>query len=297
VGIHNVGGNWKKMKNKISTVKNPLTVIAIFAGTAEISGTAILPLLEAQSQQTYIWFLMLFPLILIVFFFLTLNWNHKVLYAPSDFANEDNFVNILKKPTIQETISKIEEGLEEGSDENDDSETVSTSENGSESDSPDKSIISTKENRNKDATHVRNIQQQIMQETQLAELLVLNKLEQELKSPIQREMMMKIGNTQVIFDGVVQVGSYLTGIEVKYMRRRNAFNSSMWRNMTDKFERLYQSLSDSQKKQFSIIFAVVTDESADDIQPQLENRMRDLSFPVQIRIYDFDQLRNESVHK
>lgn len=57
------------MRNKISTVKNPLTVIAIFAGTAEISGTAILPLLEIESQQIYIWFLMLFPLILILFSF------------------------------------------------------------------------------------------------------------------------------------------------------------------------------------------------------------------------------------
>ncbi len=74
-----------------------MTVIAIFAGTAEISGTAILPLLEIESQQIYIWFLMLFPLILILFFFLTLNSNHKVLYAPSDFSNEDNFVHILKK--------------------------------------------------------------------------------------------------------------------------------------------------------------------------------------------------------
>lgn len=281
------------MKNKISTVKNPLTVIAIFAGTAEISGTAILPLLEAQSQQTYIWFLMLFPLILIVFFFLTLNWNHKVLYAPSDFTNEDNFVNILKKPSIQETIINIKEGLEEGCDENDEPET----EKNTKKNSTRNSTISTKEKRNNDATFVRDIQRQRMQEAQLAELLVLNKLEQELKSPIQREMMMKIGNTQFIFDGVVQIGSSLTGIEVKYMRRKNTLNSSMWHNMTDRFERLYHSLSDSQKKSFSIIFAVITDENADDIKPLLEKRMSDLSFPVQIRVYDFDQLRNESVHK
>lgn len=285
------------MENKISTVKNPLTVIAIFAGTAEISGTAILPLLEAQSQQTYIWFLMLFPFILIVFFFLTLNWNHKVLYAPSDFTNEDNFVNILKKPSIQETISNIAEGLEEGGDENEEPEVESKSESSNNDDDSDSKTVSTKEERNEDATLVRNIQRQRMQEAQLAELLVLNKLEQELKSPIQREMMMKIGNTQVIFDGVAQIGSNLTGIEVKYIRRRNTLNSSMWRNMTDRFERLYQSLSNSQKESFSIIFAVVTDENANEIKPLLVNRMSDLSFPVEVRVYDFDQLRNESVHK
>lgn len=91
------------------TVKNPLTVIAIFAGTAEISGTAILPLLEAGAQSTYIWFLMLFPFTLIALFFITLNWNHKVLYAPSDFKDEDHFVNILQKASLKDQIEELGE--------------------------------------------------------------------------------------------------------------------------------------------------------------------------------------------
>uniref|UniRef100_A0A486XJL6 Uncharacterized protein n=1 Tax=Rheinheimera sp. BAL341 TaxID=1708203 RepID=A0A486XJL6_9GAMM len=81
------------MPKQISTIKNPLTVIAIFAGIAEVSGSAVLPFISEANQQTYIWFLMLFPFALITLFFMVLNWNHKVLYAPSDFEDEDHFVS------------------------------------------------------------------------------------------------------------------------------------------------------------------------------------------------------------
>jgi hypothetical protein len=77
------------MLEKIAPVRNPLTIIAIFAGIAEISGTAILPFIAAENQGTYIWFLMLFPAALVILFFGTLNFNHRKLHAPSDFQNEE----------------------------------------------------------------------------------------------------------------------------------------------------------------------------------------------------------------
>jgi hypothetical protein len=80
------------MLEKIGPVKNPLTIIAIFAGIAEVSGTIVLPFLADSNQSIFIWFLMLFPSALVILFFWTLNCNHKVLYAPSDYANQDHFV-------------------------------------------------------------------------------------------------------------------------------------------------------------------------------------------------------------
>ncbi|EOI5913245.1 hypothetical protein K5E59_000897 [Enterobacter hormaechei] len=78
----------------ISHIKNPLTIIGIFAGIVEISANVILPLLNDENQTTYMWFLMIFPTLLVAIFFAILNWNHVVLYAPSDYKDEDNFVNI-----------------------------------------------------------------------------------------------------------------------------------------------------------------------------------------------------------
>lgn len=76
----------------ISHIKNPLTIIGIFAGIVEISANLVLPWLEPVSQNTYMWFLMLFPAGLVVIFFLTLNFNHVVLYAPSDYNDDKGFM-------------------------------------------------------------------------------------------------------------------------------------------------------------------------------------------------------------
>ena len=78
------------------TIKNPLTIIAIFAGLAEVSGTAVLPSISASNQIHFINFLIAFPILLVVLFFITLNFNYKVLYAPSDFEDQSHFIRILQ---------------------------------------------------------------------------------------------------------------------------------------------------------------------------------------------------------
>ncbi|MFG0353547.1 hypothetical protein ACF8LD_04875 [Pseudomonas sp. zbq_5] len=82
------------MPKDIGHIKNPLTVIAIFAGIAETSGTIVLPLLDANVQGTFVWFLMLFPCLLIAMFFGVLYMKHHVLYAPSDFQEDKSFVDM-----------------------------------------------------------------------------------------------------------------------------------------------------------------------------------------------------------
>ena len=91
---------------KVGAIKNPLTIIAIFAGIAEISGTLVLPHISSENQYLYIWFLMSFPSVLVVIFFLTLNFNHRVLYAPSDFRDEKDFLSLMKKASIAEVFEK-----------------------------------------------------------------------------------------------------------------------------------------------------------------------------------------------
>ena len=83
------------MVEKIRAIRNPLTVIGIFAALAEIAPTTALKLVAPDSQGVFIWFVMLFPVFLVGCFFLTRNFNPKVLYAPSDFRREENFLNIL----------------------------------------------------------------------------------------------------------------------------------------------------------------------------------------------------------
>lgn len=82
------------MPKEMGHVKNPLTVIAIFAGIAETSGAAILPFLDKDIQGTFVWFLMFFPCLLIALFFGVLYKKHHVLYAPSDYKEDKSFVDL-----------------------------------------------------------------------------------------------------------------------------------------------------------------------------------------------------------
>lgn len=77
---------------KTTKISNPLTIIGIFAGLAEVAGTVVLPFVDGDLQKIFIWYVIGFPVMLVVLFFVTLNWNHKVLYAPSDFKEDKSWL-------------------------------------------------------------------------------------------------------------------------------------------------------------------------------------------------------------
>jgi len=86
----------------MTRITNPLTVIGIFATLAEVAGTIVLPSLPEVLQSYFLIYVIGFPILLVALFFLTLNFNRKALYAPSDFSNEDNFMRLLL--TVQQNL-------------------------------------------------------------------------------------------------------------------------------------------------------------------------------------------------
>lgn len=101
------------MIEKMRAVSNPLTIIAIFAALAEVAGTVVLALVDASIQSIFVWFVMLFPILIVLLFFLTLNFNPKVLYAPSDFRDEENFLQtMLGAKRIERDLQEIDLQIE-----------------------------------------------------------------------------------------------------------------------------------------------------------------------------------------
>lgn len=105
-------------------IKNPLTIIGLFAGIAEVAGTVVLPFISRELQVIFIWYVMLFPIFLVILFFINLNKNPKVLYAPSDFDDEANFMKLLMaaetalddtinaNPTLEKELKAVEKFIE-----------------------------------------------------------------------------------------------------------------------------------------------------------------------------------------
>jgi hypothetical protein len=90
-------------------IRNPLTVIGVFAGVAEICGTVVLPRLDPELQCVFVWFVMGFPVLLVAAFFLTLNLNPRCLYAPSDYRDESIFSEMMSgQPRVTASERKNE---------------------------------------------------------------------------------------------------------------------------------------------------------------------------------------------
>ena len=267
------------MVEKIGTIRNPLTIIAIFAAIAEISGTAVLPFITDGNQGTYVWFLMIFPLLLIVLFFVTLNFNHKVLYAPSDFKNEENFFKSLSNATPTEKAEKLRNEVREI-----ENEPVPES----------KEAVSILPERS--AVAIATIaQRDIRGRYLLAEELVLNKLSKEFGQSVRRDVRFATPGRAFIFDGVVMNDEKVTAIEVKYFRSA--------RTITPRFREVFHSilgaaeqLPDSVRNNFTLILAVATDAPSSD-HDELVKRLQSLigitPFPVEVRVFSLEELEKE----
>lgn len=261
------------MIEKIGTIKNPLTIIAIFAAIAEISGTVVLPFIGEAYQGIYIWFLMIFPIVLVVDFFLTLNFNHKVLYAPSDYKDESNFVKSLPVATFIEKTKKTKEELRE----------IEQSDSGNEL----RSAPADKEN--------KNIYRSLVRSYILAEKLIFQKLQPEFTSEILRDVKAGGGDDRsgYIFDGMVTENNRTTIIEVKFVRRE------MIHRLEDTINRIQgsvRSLPSSVKNNVKLILAVATDQKSMNME-KLHNQIARLesraTIPLEVRLYSLEDLESE----
>jgi DNA-binding transcriptional ArsR family regulator len=90
-------------------VSNPLTVVAIFSGLAEAFATIALVNVPLEIQQIFVYFVMVFPILIVLLFFAVLNWNSTVLYAPGDFDDEAMYLELirLKSSLKSEIIEKL----------------------------------------------------------------------------------------------------------------------------------------------------------------------------------------------
>lgn len=95
------------MVTKHGWVRNPLSVIAIFAGVAEVCGAAVLPQLDGEAQAKFMLFVMFFPCALVGLFFYILWFKAKVLYAPADYKDDANYMaaNGLAKYSVDGKIA------------------------------------------------------------------------------------------------------------------------------------------------------------------------------------------------
>lgn len=104
------------MIEKMPKVSNPLTIIAIFAGLAEVAMTVTVGLLDGWNQTIFMWFAAAFPIGIAIGFFTVLIRKPALLYAPSDWQDERNAFRSYHNETelvtdVQELLSTMSDRL------------------------------------------------------------------------------------------------------------------------------------------------------------------------------------------
>jgi hypothetical protein len=90
----------------IEKAKTPLSIIAIFAILAEIAMTYALGQVDKSLQPQFLWFVMGFPVLLLLLFFYTLYTKPAVLFAPSDYEKDTNYLASINQKKEIDDISK-----------------------------------------------------------------------------------------------------------------------------------------------------------------------------------------------
>ena len=279
------------MVEKIGHIKNPLTVIAVFAAVAEISGTGILPFIESENQGVYIWFLMFFPLFLVGMFFLTLNFNHKVLYAPSDYKDENNFLEPFVKATKQEKENKVKEEIEDVED-----MSLIMSEGGGHFCHSQSELCSDSSKDNENYLSKEKSNSLLMENVLLAEKLSIKKLSEETGLKFKTNLMFDaFGGRKIIFDGVAIEKDKFHAVEVKLMKGGRVSLSIINKVLLDS-EIMANQIKGMDSKEFIVHFVVVIDGprvDLEDVKNYVRHYMRRSNVNIEMYAITLDDLRGD----
>lgn len=286
------GTGERRVLEKMPHVKNPLSVVALFAGLAEVSGTVALPFLGPEVQAVFVWFLMAFPTLLVLLFFATLNWNHTVLYAPSDFKDENNFTSLTKASPVAVEIKAqgelVEAVLEDGTPPSETGHPV-----------PDKSGLTVADNSLTDEQPSRTSKiwekRQIRNRTKLAVEMTISRLEAERNVEFLRNMS-PASEPALVFDAVAFGSNGVTVVEVKYTVQ-GAYPGIIIDQILQRVELHSEDLLGEGKSPsaLTLILVFVTgNDVTDDGMTQLTNRAyhlgRRYSFKLEVLTFKYNEL-------
>jgi hypothetical protein len=250
--------------------RNPLGIIALFIvlvyGIAALVFGLSSQHLEAAHKTLLIWFLIIFPVIVLSVFAWLVSKHHTKLYSPSDFREDQAFLQILN---IQDHRRRLDDEVEE----------ISTipgdiSIGPPDKEIPEKVLLARKS----------DIRSSII----LAEDLVLRVIEQEQGAPIRRHVRLQGKSSSIHIDGLIVERDKLTAIEVKYFRK------SFGRQPMKSIANISAALKNTE---VPLIVALVSEGlSKSDRQKyigKLHEEIENVKGWAQIRAYDFLELKQK----
>jgi len=266
-----------------ASVKNPLGIIALFISLIYLIASAVLAAstLSTTERMVLVYFIALFPVLVLLLFVWMVVKHHTKLFGPSDYRADDHFLRSID-PELRHAKLEREVREAEAPGEIEDRASPVT-----ESAQP----IST------DVKPRRPPLREIARRYHLAEELALNAIQEELGLPIRRAV--TVGSEGWPgYDGVVTAGDELIVVETRLLRRSFATRLA---ETLDRARRTTREARDSGKaKSVRMILAWVLDMPKGQqgrvrnlIPQSLKNAPLEAGLIVENRFFDFEDLREQ----
>jgi len=286
-------------------ISNPLTLIAIFAGLAESAAIGALPFLESSIQSTFVWFVMLFPALLVILFFAVLWWRSQNLYAPADYREDASYIHVhgnkqpLARPATEtaqpdRAAETGEQGLPKPPPEATPipSQKLPGPTTGAViEDGPSRDVyqLQTPAPTPKIAQTTLTVGEEVM-----AERLALQKLQAMRGGELTSEATVSVNGVPYRFDGVLAQGRAVNILEVIYKKNRDI--GSTVKKKLELFLKLRKQMHASRERQdVTFTIAVVTREPEDSlaIDSMVRSYAKSFDLEVGIEIFDLRSLMSE----
>ena len=251
--------------------RNPLGIIALFI--VLVYGIAALVLgvsganLQAGERLPLVWFLVIFPVIVLAAFYRLVTHHHVKLYAPQDFPDKEGFFRALspleQKQKLDEEVQDANIKLGHGE--------------------SDKILATQKQT---DTTLEVFTRANIV----LAEDLALREIESEFGGPVYRQVTIA---QQFPVDGLLTYRGNRIIVEVKYVRRSLMTLRSTLSRIGERFRTILRSVFPPSSFILAVVVEDIPEEHRRSEIQQIEKLLSSLDPPIQLRIYDFNALKQK----
>lgn len=279
--------------------RNPLGIIALFLvlvyGIAGLVFGLAAKNLTAGERQPLIWFLVIFPGLVLLLFGWLVAWHHTKLYAPADYRDAEGFFRALspteQRARIAAELDRIQSEATDVPKANDTrkSGTPGAEERESESIGDSQEQVSTEEPRTT-ASFVAQHRRELRAAVMLAEDLAFREIAAELGQPAVRQV--GIGsNLQV--DGVIRTPAKSIVVEVKYIRPTMA-PAAFTHDVLARIALLAATLrSDRWRFLLAVVADGLSQAQRERLRKQLADRLNTSGVSADLRIFDFADLQNK----
>lgn len=257
---------------------NPLGIIALFIvllyGIAGfVLGTSV-GTLASDERKILIWFLVIFPFIVLIVFAWLVSQHHTKLYAPKDFSSDDTFLKALSPQQIEERRQKEIEAYKE--------ELAAT---------PSHLETSSRLNKSRPSK-----QSSFIQDLRLADDLAMKYVKSKYKIDLLGNQELRRGNDGIQIDGIAISNQNIEAFEFQLISAET-INKNLNNRMANIAHTAMKLASYSGNTKTKLIYVVLVKGLTDEVKGRIERAFKTFSpsspIPLEIDIVSFEELKGK----